>query len=209
MWFNVDKSPKLLKQWKSLISLCNLSSRAQKLPKLTQTLGGGIAMYSTFWIGIYGLLSVLISDFSSFNSIFVLFQWQICLVSDEICLVSSLALSGVSLNGDCMTVNWGSVAMEQRMNGYSVEYGSFFSPSWIVNQRSRGKSVDCPSQLILISLPSFGAIEDMKMIAISSLKKWSKERRRFWRKAIIPAKTTQFSRWKTLLNLESKCISLD
>ena len=105
---------------------CNLSSRAQKLPKLTQTLGGGIAMYSTFWIGIYGLLSVLISDFSSFNSIFVLFQWQICLVSDEICLVSSLALSGVSLNGDCMTVNWGSVAMEQRMNGYSVEYGSFF-----------------------------------------------------------------------------------
>ena len=126
MWFNVDKSPKLLKQWKSLISLCNLSSRAQKLPKLTQTLGGGIAMYSTFWIGIYGLLSVLISDFSSFNSIFVLFQWQICLVSDEICLVSSLALSGVSLNGDCMTVNWGSVAMEQRMNGYSVEYGSFF-----------------------------------------------------------------------------------
>ena len=126
MWFNVDKSPKILKQWKSLISPCNLSSRAQKLPKLTQTLGGGIAMYSTFWIGIYGLLSVLISDVSSFNSIFVLFQWQMCLVSDEICLVSSLALSGVSLNGDCMTVNWGSVAMEQRMNGYSVEYGSFF-----------------------------------------------------------------------------------
>ena len=105
---------------------CNLSSRAQELPKLTQNSGGGIAMYPTFWIGIYGLLSVLISDFSGFNSMFVLFQWQICLVSDEICLVSSLALSGVSLNGNCMTVNWGSVAMEQRMNGYSVEYGSFF-----------------------------------------------------------------------------------
>ena len=186
---------------------CNLSSRAQEVPKLTQNLGGGIAMYSIFWIGIYGLLSVLISDFSGFNSMFVLFQWQICLVSDEICLVSSLALSGVSLNGNCMTVNWGSVAMEQRMNGYSVEYGSFFSPNWIVIQRSRGKSVDCPSQLILISLPSLVWKEDMKMVAISSLKKWTKERRRFWRKAIFPAKTTQ--RWKILLNLESKCISLD
>ena len=126
MWFNANKSPKILKQWKLLISLCNMSSRAQKSPKITQISGGGIAMYTTFWIGIYGLLSVLISIFSGFNSIFVLFQWQICLVSDEICLVSSLALSGVSLNGDCMTVNRGSVAMEQRMNGYSVEYGSFF-----------------------------------------------------------------------------------
>ena len=190
MWFNVDKSLKILKQWKSLISLCNLSSRAQRSVKITRISGGGIAMYTTFWIGIYGLLSVLISIFSGFNSIIVLFQWQICLVSDEICLVSSLALSGVSLNGDCMTVNWGSVAMEQRMNGYSVEYGSFFSPNWIVIQRSRGKSVDCPSQLILISLPSFVAIEDMKMVAIDSLENEQKKKGFFYSRLYFLLKNT-------------------
>ena len=38
------------------------------------------------------------------------------------------------------------------------------------------KSVDCPSQLILISLPSFVAIEDMKMVAIDSLENKQKKK---------------------------------
>ena len=207
MWFNANKSPKILKQWKSLISLCN-----------NELLGSEIAQnHPNFrWRDrdVHNFLDWYLWSFVCFNFNFFRLQFDICIVSMTDLSGFRWELSGFQFGSvwcesewrlhDCQLGVGGNGTKDERIFS---RVRLFFSPNWIVIQRSRGKSVDCPSKLILISLPSLVWKEDMKMIAINSMKKWTKERRRFWRKAIFPAKTTQ--RWKILLNLESKCISLD
>ena len=104
MWFNVDKSPKILKQWKSLISVCNQSSRAQKSAKITKNSGGGSVVYSTFWIWS-----------------FCLFWFQIFPVSMPYCAVSMTDLSG--FRWDLSGFQFGSVWCESEWRLHDCQLG--------------------------------------------------------------------------------------